>query len=110
MLERSAPSQLGARAMPSSRSGLAKSTETRARSIVERTASPSAAGGTTTVPPVNKVGRTVTPRPPIRVNGAAASVTSDGANAHAAIIWMTPHVMLAWVSITPFGAPVVPDV
>ena len=96
--------------MPSSRSGLAKSTETRARSIVERTTSPSAARGTTTVPPVNRVGRTVTPRPPIRVNGAAASVTSDGANAHAAIIWTTPHMMLAWVSITPFGAPVVPDV
>jgi hypothetical protein len=32
------------------------------------------------------------------------------ANAQAAIIWMTPHVILAWVSITPFGAPVVPDV
>ncbi len=96
--------------MASRRSGLAKTTLIRARSIVSNTPGPSGLSGTTTDPPTNKVGSTVTPRPPIRVNGAAARVTSVGANVQAATIWTTPHSTLACDNITPLGAPVVPEV
>ena len=96
--------------MPSSRSGFAKTTVTRACSIVASTVGPSVAGGTTTAPPANNVGSTVTPSPPIRVNGAAARVTSADANAPAPSIWITFQSTLAWESITPFGRPVVPEV
>ena len=81
--------------MPSSRSGFANTTVTRARSIVASTDAPSVVGGTTTEPPANSVGSTVTPMPPIRVNGAAAKVTSVGANAPAASIWITFQSTLA---------------
>ena len=93
-----------------SRSGLANTTVTLLRSIVSSTAGPSTPGGTTTVPPANNVGSTVTPRPPMRVNGAAASVTSAGPKEHSATIWITSHSTFPCERITPLGRPVVPDV
>ena len=46
----------------------------------------------------------------MRVNGAAASVTSAGPIAHSATIWMTSHSRFPCERMTPFGEPVVPDV
>src|SRR6185503_3206509 len=60
---------------------------------------------TTTDPPVNKVGSTVTPRPPMRVNGAAARVTSAGPMPHSDTIWITSHSTFPCERITPFGGP-----
>ncbi len=85
-------------------------TVTRSRSIVRSTDVPSSSSGMLTVPPTNSVGSTVTPRPPIRVKGADAIVTSAELSAHAAAICTTFQRRFDSVSITPLGAPVLPEV
>ncbi len=66
--------------------------------------------GTTTVPPRKSTGRTLTPVPPTRKNGAMAIVTSSPLKSARDRKLTTFQVTLPWLSITPLGDPVVPEV
>jgi len=66
--------------------------------------------GTTTVPPRNSTGSTLTPVPPTRKKGAIATVTSSPRKSAQLRKLMTFQVRLAWVSMIPLGDPVVPEV
>lgn len=72
--------------------------------------SESASDGTTTVPPRKSTGNTLTPVPPTRKNGAIAIVTSSPRKSAHVRKFTTFHVTFAWVSMMPFGSPVVPEV
>jgi hypothetical protein len=63
-----------------------------------------------TVPPRKRTGSTLTPVPPVRKNGVTAIVTSPSRKPADESTLMTFHVTLPWVSMTPFGALVVPEV
>lgn len=110
MLDRSAVGQSSDRTRPSRMSGLPNPTLTRCCSISRRIASALTSSGTTIVPPTKRTGRTFTPVPPTRKNGAIAIVTSSLRKSAQVRKLMTFHVTLPWVSITPFGRPVVPEV
>jgi len=108
--ERSAEEKRTEWTIASSRSGLAKPTLTPFRSMRSKRWSGSELEGTTTVPPLKRTGSTFTPVPPTRKKGAIATVTSSPRmSAHDSTL-TTFHVTLPWVSITPLGRPVVPEV
>src|SRR5215218_10709567 len=109
-LDRSTCGQASERARASSRSGLPKPTVTRWRSIACRIPTGLRSLGTTTVPPRNRTGNTFTPVPPTRKNGAMATVTSSLRKSAQLRKLLTFQVRLAWVSLTPLGDPVVPEV
>ena len=85
-------------------------TVTRWRCIACRIASGLVSSGITTVPPMKRTGRTLTPVPPTRKNGVIATVTSSLCRSAQVSRLTTFHVTLAWVSMIALGEPVVPEV
>jgi hypothetical protein len=64
----------------------------------------------TTVAPFRNASSGVTLRPPMWNSGATTSVISSELASSARNALMLFQMMLPWVSIAPFGRPVVPDV
>jgi hypothetical protein len=89
---------------------LPKPTVTRCRSTSRRIPSGLGSSGTTTVPPMNSTGRTLTPMPPVRKNGAIAIVTSSRRKSALVTKFTAFQVTLPCVRTTALGCPVVPDV
>ena len=104
------PAQRGWRAIASNIAGTPNMKVTRWRSISSSVPPGSNAATRTQLPPLSSIGRVSMFSAAMWNSGAATRVTSSPIRSGSISTLTAFQVRLAWVSIAPFGRPVVPEV